>query len=153
MDYCSHLLVQIVDEIRHSVTILNRLSPEIQVVARHVYFDALRYAFIASTAVTAIGLISAFFARGRSLHREWYLKPSHEFVSWWDFLCLIVPEPATTRSKPDSALDIGVKKEFRHQLVSIKVVKYSELVSISHSPRASLPMEYFRGPSRYSPVP
>lgn len=70
MVYCSHFPVQIVEEIRHSVTILNRLSPEIQAVARHVYFDALRYAFIASTAVTAIALVSAFFARGRSLHRE-----------------------------------------------------------------------------------
>ena len=58
------------DEIRHSVTVLKDLSPEIQSVARQVYFEALRYAFISSTAVTVVALVSAFFARGRSLNRN-----------------------------------------------------------------------------------
>ncbi len=61
---------QIIDEIRHSVSILNELSPEVQVIARQAYFVALRYGFLASSAVGAIALVSAFFARGRNLSRD-----------------------------------------------------------------------------------
>ncbi|RDL39790.1 Uncharacterized protein BP5553_04130 [Venustampulla echinocandica] len=61
---------KIIDEIRHSVTILKDLPPEIQAIARQVYFEALRYGFIGSTAVCMIAFISALFARGRSLNRD-----------------------------------------------------------------------------------
>jgi hypothetical protein len=61
---------QIIDDIRHSVTVLNDLPLEIQNIARQVYFDALRYAFIGSTSIGAIALFSAFFARGRNLDRD-----------------------------------------------------------------------------------
>ncbi|KIX10473.1 uncharacterized protein Z518_01556 [Rhinocladiella mackenziei CBS 650.93] len=60
---------QLIDKIRHSVTVLQTLPPEVQSAARHVYYDALQYAFIANTVVAAIGLGSAFFARGKSLNR------------------------------------------------------------------------------------
>jgi hypothetical protein len=61
---------QIIDDIRHSVTVLNDLPLEIQNIARQVYFEALRYAFIGSTAIGAVALFSAFFARGRNLNRD-----------------------------------------------------------------------------------
>jgi len=63
------LTEQIIDEIRHSVSVLKNLPPEVESIARHVYFDALRQAFLATTVVGAVALISAFFARGRDLNR------------------------------------------------------------------------------------
>ncbi|TVY91668.1 putative transporter [Lachnellula willkommii] len=61
---------QIIDEIRHSVTVLDTLPVEIQSIARHIYYKALVYSFQASTAVGAIAFISAFFARGGNLNRK-----------------------------------------------------------------------------------
>ncbi|KIW17245.1 hypothetical protein PV08_04436 [Exophiala spinifera] len=61
---------KLIDEIRHSVSVLKKLPPDVQLAARHVYYTALRYAFIANTAVAAIALVSAFFAKGKSLHRS-----------------------------------------------------------------------------------
>jgi len=58
------------DEIRHSVSILRDLDPEIQDIARRVYFEALRYAFLASTAWAALALVAAFFAKGQRLDRK-----------------------------------------------------------------------------------
>lgn len=60
---------QILDEIRHSVTVIKDLPPDVQAIARQVYYEALKYTFIATTVVTVIALISAFFARGQSLNR------------------------------------------------------------------------------------
>lgn len=60
---------KVIDAIRHSVSVLDTLPAEVQSLARHVYYDALRYAFIANTIVAAIALISALFARGKSLKR------------------------------------------------------------------------------------
>ncbi|OAL34145.1 hypothetical protein AYO20_06600 [Fonsecaea nubica] len=61
---------ELVDQIRHSVAVLDHLPPEVQSAARHVYYRALRYAYVANTAVAAVALVSAFFARGKSLHRK-----------------------------------------------------------------------------------
>ncbi|OQU96190.1 hypothetical protein CLAIMM_02303 [Cladophialophora immunda] len=61
---------ELVDQIRHSVAVLDRLPPDVQSAARHVYYRALKYAYIANTAVAAVALLSAFFARGKSLHRK-----------------------------------------------------------------------------------
>ncbi|KFY29650.1 hypothetical protein V494_08587 [Pseudogymnoascus sp. VKM F-4513 (FW-928)] len=61
---------KILDEIRHSVTVIKDLPPDVQAIARQVYYEALNYTFIATTAVTVIALVSAFFARGRSLNRS-----------------------------------------------------------------------------------
>ncbi|KAF4625858.1 hypothetical protein G7Y89_g12308 [Cudoniella acicularis] len=61
---------KIVLEIRHSVTVLKTLPPDVQEIARHVYFYALKYTFIGGTGITIIALIAAFFARGRSLSRN-----------------------------------------------------------------------------------
>ncbi|TVY75718.1 putative transporter [Lachnellula suecica] len=59
-----------IDEIRHSVSVLKKLPPEIEGLAREVYFEALKYAFLASAGFALIALISGFFARGRRLDRD-----------------------------------------------------------------------------------
>ncbi|RFU27317.1 hypothetical protein B7463_g9028, partial [Scytalidium lignicola] len=61
---------KIIDEIRHSVTVLKDLPIEVGNIAREVYFNALRYGFIGSTIIGVIALVSAFFARGKSLARD-----------------------------------------------------------------------------------
>ncbi|TVY57612.1 putative transporter [Lachnellula cervina] len=61
---------QIIDEIRHSITVLDTLPVEIQSIARHIYYNALVHSFQVSTAVGAIAFISAFFARGGNLNRK-----------------------------------------------------------------------------------
>ena len=58
---------QIIDEIRHSVSALKDLDPEVQLRARLVYFDGLRYSFAASTAVAAIAAFASLFATGSGL--------------------------------------------------------------------------------------
>ncbi|KAG0650246.1 putative transporter [Hyphodiscus hymeniophilus] len=61
---------KIIEDIRHSVTVLRDLDPEIQDLARRVYFDALRYTFIASTAWAAAAFLVAFFTKGKRLDRK-----------------------------------------------------------------------------------
>ncbi|KAK3326031.1 major facilitator superfamily domain-containing protein [Apodospora peruviana] len=58
---------RLIDEIRHSVTAIKTLPPDIQLKARLVYYDALRYSFAASTIVAALGVLAALFANGRGL--------------------------------------------------------------------------------------
>lgn len=43
------------------------LPPDIQLKARLVYYEALRYSFAASTAVAATAVCAALFANGRGL--------------------------------------------------------------------------------------
>lgn len=62
--------LQIIEEIRHSVSVIKTLPPDVQLATRLVYYTALRYAFIANTVVAAVAMISAFFARGKSLNRS-----------------------------------------------------------------------------------
>ncbi|KAH8908484.1 MFS general substrate transporter [Coniochaeta sp. PMI_546] len=58
---------KIIDDIRHSLSALKDLSPELQLEARLVYYDGLRYAFAASTVVAALAVVSSCFANGRGL--------------------------------------------------------------------------------------
>lgn len=58
---------QIIDEIRHSVTALTSLPPDIQHRVQLVYYDGLRFAFAASTGFALVALISSFFARPKGL--------------------------------------------------------------------------------------
>jgi hypothetical protein len=69
-DQITNETIQIIQEIRHSVSALNNLPLDVQEHARLVYFEAIKYSFIASSTVAAIALISAFFAKGKSLHRK-----------------------------------------------------------------------------------
>jgi hypothetical protein len=61
---------QIIDAIRHSVAVLRDLDPATQDVARRVYFDALRWTFLASTAWAGVALLAALFAKGQRLDRN-----------------------------------------------------------------------------------
>ncbi|PKS06231.1 hypothetical protein jhhlp_006977 [Lomentospora prolificans] len=58
---------EIIEEIRHSVTALKDLPPEIRLPARLVYYRGIRYAFAASTAFAAIAFIASLFANPRKL--------------------------------------------------------------------------------------
>ncbi|KAK3374278.1 major facilitator superfamily-domain-containing protein [Lasiosphaeria ovina] len=58
---------RIVDEIRHSVSAIKTLPPDVQLQARLVYYDGLRYSFATSTAVAAAAVCAALFANGRGL--------------------------------------------------------------------------------------
>ncbi|KAM5346765.1 hypothetical protein ACJ41O_009770 [Fusarium nematophilum] len=58
---------RIIDEIRHSVDFLRHLPPDVQLKARLVYYDGLRYAFGASTAVALLGFGAALVASGTGL--------------------------------------------------------------------------------------
>ena len=60
---------QVIDDIRHSVFALRGLPPAVQLAARHVYFDAIRIAFIASTCFAAISAFSSLFANAKALER------------------------------------------------------------------------------------
>ncbi|KAK5169728.1 uncharacterized protein LTR77_005706 [Saxophila tyrrhenica] len=60
---------QISDEIRHSVTALEHLSPSIQLAARMVYYEGIRYAFAASTAFALLAFVAALFAIGKGLRQ------------------------------------------------------------------------------------
>ncbi|KAH6973453.1 major facilitator superfamily-domain-containing protein [Ilyonectria sp. MPI-CAGE-AT-0026] len=58
---------RIIDEIRHSVDVIRHLPPDVQLKARLVYYDGLRYAFGASTAVACLGICAALIASGTGL--------------------------------------------------------------------------------------
>ncbi|KAF2719058.1 MFS general substrate transporter [Polychaeton citri CBS 116435] len=60
---------EVIDQIRHSVETIRHLSPDIQLKARLVYYDGLRYAFGASTVVAGLGVIASLFAAGSGLRR------------------------------------------------------------------------------------
>ncbi|OCL13144.1 MFS general substrate transporter [Glonium stellatum] len=57
----------VIDQIRHSVTALKALPPEIQLNARLVYYDGIRYSFLASTVFAAIAIVASLFAYNSSL--------------------------------------------------------------------------------------
>ncbi|KAK4670005.1 uncharacterized protein QC763_207860 [Podospora pseudopauciseta] len=58
---------RIVEEIRHSVSAIRDLPPDIQLKARHVYFEGLRYSFATSTAVAVAAVCAALLAKGSNL--------------------------------------------------------------------------------------
>lgn len=60
-------LWKLIDEIRHSVTVLKTLPVEVRLPARMVYYEGIRYAFAASTTFAAIALVAALFASPRGL--------------------------------------------------------------------------------------
>ncbi|KAK1774734.1 major facilitator superfamily domain-containing protein [Copromyces sp. CBS 386.78] len=57
----------VIDEIRHSVSAIKDLPPDIQLKAREVYYEGLRLSFATSTAVAAAGVGAALLARARGL--------------------------------------------------------------------------------------
>ncbi|KAL4911018.1 hypothetical protein BDW74DRAFT_172472 [Aspergillus multicolor] len=61
---------KVIDEIRHSVSAIYNLDPEIQLAARHVYYGGIRMAFGVSAGFGAVAVIASLFARGRGLKRD-----------------------------------------------------------------------------------
>ncbi|KAH7071124.1 major facilitator superfamily domain-containing protein [Paraphoma chrysanthemicola] len=53
---------EIINSIRHSVTALRDLPPDIQLKARLVYYDGLRWAFGASTGIAGLAVVASLFA-------------------------------------------------------------------------------------------
>ncbi|KAI0104481.1 MFS general substrate transporter [Daldinia grandis] len=60
---------RIIDAIRHSAETLRELPPDIQLKARMVYYDGLRYSFTASTVFAIIAFCAALCANGRGLRK------------------------------------------------------------------------------------
>ncbi|KAK4031461.1 major facilitator superfamily domain-containing protein [Parachaetomium inaequale] len=58
---------RVIDEIRHSVSAIKTLPPDVQLKARLVYYDGLRYSFATSTAVAAAAVCTALLARAQGL--------------------------------------------------------------------------------------
>ncbi|KAH6887964.1 major facilitator superfamily-domain-containing protein [Thelonectria olida] len=58
---------RVIDHVRHSVEALRHLPPDVQLKARVVYYDGLRFAFGASTAVACLGICAALIASGTGL--------------------------------------------------------------------------------------
>ncbi|KAJ4401513.1 hypothetical protein N0V85_005507 [Neurospora sp. IMI 360204] len=58
---------RVIDEIRHSVSAIKDLPPDIQLKAREVYYEGLRLSFATSTAVAAAAVGAALLARARGL--------------------------------------------------------------------------------------
>lgn len=63
------MVLQVIDSVRHSVDALRNLPPDVQLIARHVYYDGIRYAFAASTVVAVLGIFSSLFANGKGLRK------------------------------------------------------------------------------------
>ncbi|KAL3474609.1 major facilitator superfamily domain-containing protein [Aspergillus californicus] len=61
---------KVIDDIRHSVSAIYDLEPEIQLAARQVYYQGIKMAFAASTGFGAVAMVASMFARGRGLKRD-----------------------------------------------------------------------------------
>ncbi|KAM3516089.1 hypothetical protein MY11210_000371 [Beauveria gryllotalpidicola] len=60
---------KIIKDIRHSVDALHNLPPELQLKVQHVYYDGIRYSFMASASATALVLIAALLASSTALRK------------------------------------------------------------------------------------
>ncbi|KAJ5698816.1 hypothetical protein N7462_000821, partial [Penicillium macrosclerotiorum] len=60
---------KIIDQIRHSVSAIHDLPPDVQMAVRMVYYKGIRLCFAASASCGVIATISAFFTRGKGLER------------------------------------------------------------------------------------
>ncbi|KAJ5818923.1 hypothetical protein N7474_004514 [Penicillium riverlandense] len=59
----------VIDEIRHSVSAIYDLPPDVQTAARLVYYRAIRLSFAASASFGFVATVAAFFTRGKGLER------------------------------------------------------------------------------------
>ncbi|CAJ2505793.1 Uu.00g131870.m01.CDS01 [Anthostomella pinea] len=60
---------RVIDEIRHSVEVLKELPPDVQLKARMVYYDGLRYSFATATGIAVIGFCAALCINARGLRK------------------------------------------------------------------------------------
>ncbi|KAF9884822.1 hypothetical protein FE257_001238 [Aspergillus nanangensis] len=61
---------KIIDDIRHSVSAIHDLPPDIQMAARLVYYQGIRLSFLASGCFGLVAVIAAIFTKGKGLHRS-----------------------------------------------------------------------------------
>ncbi|KAJ5765832.1 hypothetical protein N7520_005391 [Penicillium odoratum] len=60
---------KLINEIRHSISAIYTLPPDIQIAVRQIYYRGIRLSFAASAAFALIATIAAFFTRGKGLER------------------------------------------------------------------------------------
>ncbi|KAF7589699.1 hypothetical protein BBP40_003946 [Aspergillus hancockii] len=60
---------KIIDDIRHSVSAIHNLPPDVQMAARLVYYRGIRLSFLASACFGFVATVAALFTRGKGLHR------------------------------------------------------------------------------------
>lgn len=60
-------LERVVDELRHSVSYLLDLPADLQLKARHVYYEGLQYSFAASAIVAVLAVVASLFINGKGL--------------------------------------------------------------------------------------
>ncbi|KAJ5953069.1 Major facilitator superfamily domain general substrate transporter [Penicillium vulpinum] len=60
---------KVIDEIRHSVSAIYDLPPDVQLAARLVYYRGIRLSFMASAIFAFIATIASIFTRGKGLER------------------------------------------------------------------------------------
>ncbi|CAG7943582.1 unnamed protein product [Penicillium salamii] len=60
---------KVIDEIRHSVSAIYDLPPDVQMAARLVYYRGIRLSFMASAVFAFIATVAALFTRGKGLER------------------------------------------------------------------------------------
>ncbi|KAI3121418.1 hypothetical protein CBS147330_7920 [Penicillium roqueforti] len=60
---------KVIDEIRHSVSAIYDLPPDVQLAARLVYYRGIRLSFMASAIFAFIATVAAIFTRGKGLER------------------------------------------------------------------------------------
>ncbi|KAJ9360567.1 MFS drug transporter [Paecilomyces variotii] len=61
---------KVIEDIRHSVSAIHTLPPDVQMAARLVYYDGIRLSFAVSAGFGAVATIAALFAKGRGLDRS-----------------------------------------------------------------------------------
>ncbi|PYH48013.1 MDR family MFS transporter [Aspergillus saccharolyticus JOP 1030-1] len=61
---------KIVEEIRHSVSAIHNLPPDVQLAARLVYYQGIRLSFVASACFGLVATVAALFTKGKGLHRS-----------------------------------------------------------------------------------
>ncbi|KAJ5817423.1 Major facilitator superfamily domain general substrate transporter [Penicillium robsamsonii] len=60
---------KVIDEIRHSVSAIYDLPPDVQMAARLVYYRGIRLSFMASALFAFIATVASIFTRGKGLER------------------------------------------------------------------------------------
>ncbi|KAJ5157871.1 uncharacterized protein N7482_008971 [Penicillium canariense] len=60
---------KVIDEIRHSISAIHGLPPDVQIAVRLVYFRGIRLCFAASAAFGGVATVAALFTRGKGLER------------------------------------------------------------------------------------
>lgn len=64
------IIFQLIDEIRHSVSAIHNLPPDVQMAVRQVYHRGIRLCFGTSAGFGLIATFAALFTGGKGLERS-----------------------------------------------------------------------------------